>query len=86
MRTAKILTDVSATHDEGALRRPRSFVSRSMMESCNAVRDVMQELSDAAQQNAANTEETTASIEQVLSMTEQIAAGITNIRTCCKIT
>lgn len=49
-----------------------SQISRTMTDSCENVGNLMGNLAQAAEQNAANTEETTASIEEVLSMSEQI--------------
>lgn len=57
-----------------------SQISRSMQDNCNNVGDVMQNLSSAAEQNAASTQETTASIQEVLSMTDQINSGTGQIK------
>ncbi|MCR5486691.1 MAG: methyl-accepting chemotaxis protein [Lachnospiraceae bacterium] len=54
-------------------------ISRSMTESSDRVGALMGNLSDAATQNAANTQETTASIQEVLSMTEQISNGTEDV-------
>ena len=55
-------------------------VSRTMTESCEKVGTAMEHLSEAAQSNAAASEETNASIEEVLALLQQIAEGSTDIR------
>ncbi|MBP5152315.1 MAG: methyl-accepting chemotaxis protein [Lachnospiraceae bacterium] len=57
-----------------------SRISKTMQDNCTNVSAVMQNLSSAAEQNAASTEETTASIEEVLSMTEQINNGTGQVK------
>ena len=54
-------------------------ISREMTDSCNNFGALMGNLSEAAEQNAANTQETTASIQEVLSMTQQITSGTEDV-------
>ena len=56
-------------------------VSKSMTGSCEKVGDAMERLSEAAQTNAAATEETNASIEEVLAMVHVISNGSADINT-----
>lgn len=55
-------------------------LSGDMTVSCNTVGGAMRNISKAAEENAANSEETTASIEEALSMTEGIAADSGKIK------
>ncbi len=54
-------------------------VSRSMTNSCEKVGTAMERLSEAAQMNAAATEETNASIQEVLAMVHVISDGSSDI-------
>jgi methyl-accepting chemotaxis protein len=54
-------------------------VSRSMTDSCEKVGTAMERLSEAAQMNAAATEETNASIQEVLAMAHVISDGSSDI-------
>ena len=54
-------------------------ISRSMTESCETVGSVMEHLAESAQSNAAATEQTNASIQEVLAMVNVISDGTTDI-------